>query len=43
LHPCVIPILARRLKIYTEWQNTDKVDLDSLESQACLNGICAID
>jgi len=43
LHPCVIPILARRLKIYTEWQNTDRVDLDSLESQACLNGICAID
>jgi len=43
LDPDIIPILGRRLKIYADWQNMDRVDLDALDSQACLNGSCAID
>jgi hypothetical protein len=43
LRPCMIPILARRLKIYADWQNLEKMDLDDLDSQACLGGSCAID
>ncbi|MEW6359747.1 MAG: hypothetical protein AB1696_25640 [Planctomycetota bacterium] len=44
LKPCIIPILAKRINLLTEWENFDAIDLDKVKAAAaCANGSCAID